>query len=101
MMSIDGNGMLPIDKIADAMRASGLNPTQEQSQMFLRERADPHSSSISLEEFKEMCNTQRDNEAMSGHREKRQFIESVKFALRAFDRDNSGMIHRDELKGGT
>lgn len=92
-----GDDKLPVDKLGVALRSVGRNPTEAQIQQFIEERSNPNAHGFEFEEFKDICKRQREGE---GSIDRYQMINSIKFALRAFDRDGSGLIDRDELKGG-
>lgn len=92
-----GDDKLPVDKLGVALRSVGRNPTEAQLQQFIEDRSNPTSSGFEFDEFKDTCRRQREVENSI---DRYQMINSIKFALRAFDRDGSGLIDRDELKGG-
>jgi Ca2+-binding EF-hand superfamily protein len=98
IFDVNGNGRLPVEKIGHAMRSLGRNPTMPELRQFLDERSDGNASWIGYEEFEEICKRQRAAEEAV---DKKFLIDSIKFALRAFDRDGTGFIDRAELKGGT
>lgn len=81
-----------------ALRSTGRNPTEAQLKQFIDERSNPNAFDFEFEEFKDICKRQKDAESSI---DRYQMINSIKFAFRAFDRDGSGLIDRDELKGGT
>jgi len=81
------------------MRSAGKNPNLSQLKAYIDERANPAIGYIGFEEFKEMCERQTGNEDCTPA-ERKMLIDGIKFALRAFDREGTGFIDRNELKGG-
>lgn len=89
-------GRLPVEKLGEALRSAGRNPTQAQLKGYESEKADANTDWIGYEEFQEITKRQREVEEAV---DKRVLTESILFALRAFDREGSGWINRNELKG--
>jgi Ca2+-binding EF-hand superfamily protein len=93
-----GSDKLPVEKLGVALRSAGRNPTEAQLRQFIDDRSNPNAAEIEFTEFKDIYERQKDTESSTS---RYQMINSIKFALRAFERDGSGLIDRDELKGGT
>lgn len=88
---------LPIIKLAEALRSADKNPTEAQLRDYLERRSNPEAGWIGWEEFEEIAGRQREAEKTV---DEAFLVDSIKFALRAFDRDGTGYISKDELKGG-
>ena len=87
---------MPIERLGDLLRSTSLNPTERQLKDIIEAIGNPES--LSLDSFKEAYGI------MKGADEEQSLAElagQVKFALRTFDHDGTGLIGAEELKGSS